>query len=327
MIFLIPIFALFVWGGLTIAPMIAAAIGNWLLMGLWAAGLGLFGIIFLNPKLWSNLAALYSIIMYRMTDAIITIDPIAIIKDYLDDLRKSLHKINDQLDLVKKQENKLQMDIQANVQEISKCRERVIKAQQLMAKTDPTTEQHIEYKTVVAIDSSQAGRLSASNERLAQVVTKISGFRKILERMRIQSNFVLKDMELEVKVRESEFKAVNAGAEVLKSVKALLDGSGVKRELYDKSLEFMKEDLAFKIGQIERFMETSGSILTSGDIDTEILTEKGLNLLDEWNKKGELLQITSPKEALKLTGVTIPSAQPVYAEVVSSTSSRSKYLN
>lgn len=325
LLFLLPVLALLVWGGVALLPFVLIALQNTIMTVALGFVALVMAVVLLDPKFWSRLGALYAIAMRWFTSFIVELDPIAIIKSHLETLKESLVKMDDQLNLLKGQEKKLQNEILANSKEIETSLSRARLADQKMRATDPSSIEFLEYKGVVAIDGGQAARLQGSNQRLTEVLNKILNLRKILERMKHQADYVLKDMTLEVKVKEKEFVAVGAGHKAFKSAMSVLQGNGLSKELYDESMEFMATDLGNKIGEIERFMENSGSMLTSMDLDSEMFAEKGLKMLDEWNKKGEQLVLTSPKQAIKLTDNYVPQAAP--ALVSSSTSTKSKYLN
>jgi hypothetical protein len=297
-------------------------------MAAWGFALLVILVILLDPKFWNRLGAIYTIAMRALTGFIVELDPIAIIKGYLKDLEGSLLGMDTQLDALKGQEKRLSNEILSNNSEITRCLAKAQKAKEMMTKVDTASIEYIDLRGVVAIDGGQAARLKGSNDRLQEVLSKILNLRKILERMRAQADYVLKDMTLEVKVKEKEFNAVQKGHGAFKSAMKILQGNGLGKELYDESMEFMAQDLGNKIGEIERFMENSGSILTSMDVDSEMFADKGMKLLDEWNLKGDKLLITSPKEALKLgQGNGIPVTNASFVTPAVATTSRSKYIN
>jgi hypothetical protein len=324
LLFLLPILALLVWGGVTLLPFVLLALQNTIYTIVLGFVVLVMAIVLLDPKFWSRMGALYTIAMRWFTSFIVELDPIAIIKGYLETLGESLLKMDDQLNLLKGQESKLGTKIQRNNMEVAKLLDRATKAKNLMDQTDPSSTKFLEYKGVVALDSNQASRLRGSNERLSEVFSKILNLRKILEKMRAKADYVLKDMTLEVAVKEDEFNAVQTGHSAFKKAMKVLQGGGLEKELYDESMEFMATDLGNKIGEIERFMENSGSFLTSMDIDNEMFAEKGLAMIDEWAEKGDTLFITSPKETLRLDQRnTIPVSDASFAH---KTTVKSKYI-
>jgi len=283
-------------------------------------------VIFLltNERIRLLVAASYQVAMKKITGAVIEMDPIAIIEGYLRTLGDSLVKMAEQLNLLKGQEVKLVTKIQKNKIDMENGAQKAKFAQAKLGGLNPETVEYQELQGMITLEGRQYGRLQKTNGKLEEVLTKIVNLRKILEKMHTTSRYVLADMTQEVKMQKEEMLAVNAGYGAFKSAMKVLNGSPGEKELSDQAMEFMAEDLGNKVGEIQRFMENSGSILTGMDIDNEMFAAKGLKMIDEWSNKGDQMFITSPKEALKLSGVQVPTTTVLPAQTVS-LGTKSKY--
>lgn len=307
-------------------PYILKVLSDLTLTLMYGVPLAIFAIIVTDKKNWIMIKAAYQIVMKKITGVIVELDPIAIIEGYLETLRASLDKMDEQLDLLKGQETQLNTKILTNRAEITKSLERASKAKQSLENMDKNSQQYLDYKSVAVLDSNKAARYKSSNEKLEEVLSKIVNLRKILEKMYASARFVLSDMTDEVKIKKEESAAISKGYSAFKSAMKVFEGNPDEKALFDQSMEFMANDLGNKVGEIERFMENSGTILTSMDIDNEAFAEKGLKLIDEWMNKGDDIFITSPKnETPKLTQTTVATSNSSF--LGNGPVSKSKYIS
>jgi hypothetical protein len=54
-------------------------------------------------------------------------------------------------------------------------------------------------------------------------------------------------------------------------------------------MEAVADDVASKVGEMERFMEMSSSFMESVDLKNGIFEEEGLKMLEEWEQKSTLM--------------------------------------
>jgi len=56
-------------------------------------------------------------------------------------------------------------------------------------------------------------------------------------------------------VKEQERKAIRASHSAMKSAMNIIAGNSDKKEMFDRALEVIADDVSMKIGEMERFME------------------------------------------------------------------------
>jgi hypothetical protein len=54
-------------------------------------------------------------------------------------------------------------------------------------------------------------------------------------------------------------------------------------------MEGIAEDVANKVGEMERMMELSSEFMTSVDLQNGVFADEGLRMLEEWEKKSDLM--------------------------------------
>lgn len=258
-------------------PVILAAMTSVVSMGVMLGVLGIVIYMILDPKMRNLVWYMYKSVMRWITGIFVTIDPIGILKNYIDDLRGNLRKMDQQINKLRSQMHLLkeqiinnQKSIQSNLQAASKARD-----------TDR--------RDVMILKSRKAGRLKESNLKLEDLYKKMEGLYRVLKRMYENSSIMLEDIEDQVHVKEQERKAIRASHGAMRSAMTIISGDKDKRMMFDQALEAIADDVSSKVGEMERFMEMSESFMNSVDLQNGIFEEKGLKMLEEWEKESSLL--------------------------------------
>ena len=267
--FLVPILATIVWNTVNLA-----------------IGLGvLAAIIFmvLDPKFRNLIWYMYKSVMRWITGIFVQIDPIGILKSYIDDLKDSLGKMNTQISNLKGQMYKLsemikqnQRDIQNNLGMASKAKE-------------------VGRDAIMVLKSRKAGRLQDSNLKLDDLYKRMEILYRVLTKMYENSEIMLEDLTDQVVVKEQEYKAIKASHSAMRSAQAILTGNSDKKYMYDMALEAMANDVGQKVGEMERFMDMSKNFMDSIDLQNGVFEEEGLQLLEKWEKEGASMLLGNDK--------------------------------
>lgn len=242
----------------------------------------------LDSKTRVLISYLYKSVMRWITGLFIKIDPIAILKSYVDDLKENLKKMNRQITQLRGQMHKLQEMILNNKKAIS------------TNLTQASRAKENEQRTQVILKTRKAGRLRDSNMKLEDLYRKMEVLYRVLTKMHENSAILVEDVEDQVKVKEAERKAMMAGHSAMQSAMNVIKGDKDKRAMFDAALEAVADDVSNKVGEMERFMELSENFMKSVDLQNGVFEEKGLQLLEEWERKSESLLLGEAKEVLIL---------------------------
>lgn len=281
---------LIMWGGIMLWQALSAFLttGMGLTVGLIVLGLTLFMV--LDPKMRNLLWYFYKKSMRWLTGLFIRIDPISVLKRYVENLKSNVVKMRRQMAQLRGQMHQLQEIthnngklILENLEEAAQARER-------------------EKKNVMIVKSRKAARLQDSNERLQDLYNRMEVLYRVLGKMYENSEILLEDIEDQVQLKEQERKAILAGRSAMESAMSVIKGDGDKRESFDRALEAVAEDVSQKVGEMEEFMEMSESFMNSIDLENGIFQERGLEMLEKWEKDSSSL-LTSPEQyEIKLPG-------------------------
>jgi hypothetical protein len=241
-------------------------------------GLGLAGTIYViaDPKFRNLLFYAYKSVMRGATSIFITIDPIGIIENYVDTLKDNLRKINLQISNLRGQIEIVKEQITSN--------ERQVK--QNMLQVQAASKEPKRYALQQKLATRSAGRLTESNKTLKELLVKLEGLYRCLNKTQEAADFLIQDIEDDVSVKKIERKTILASHSAIKSAMKIINPKDDKKAMFDAALEFMAEDVGNKVGDIEHFMEVSEGFLSGVDLQNGIFEAQGWELLEQWEKEG-----------------------------------------
>ncbi|MDH7447728.1 hypothetical protein [Aquimarina sp. 2201CG14-23] len=274
------------YGLYKVLPFLITIVENTLYLGVLLAVLGALIYIVLDPKMRNLIFYMYKSFMRWLTGIFIQIDPIGILKSYIEDLHDNLKKMNKQIASLKGQMKRLQTIIYDNKKNINNN----LKLASAAKEKDK--------KGIMILKSRKAGRLKESNMKLDELYKKMEILYRVLIKMYENSEILLEDIEDQVMVKEQERKAVRAGHSAMKSAMNIIAGNNDKKEMFDRALEAIADDVSMKIGEMERFMEMSNNFMDSIDLQNGIFEEEGLELLEKWENEGVSLILGNQKDLL-----------------------------
>ena len=229
---------------------------------------------------------MYKSAMRWITGIFVKLDPIAILKGYVSDLKENLRKMNRQISMLRGQMHKLQELILNNRKEIQ--------SNLSLASQAKETDKH----AVLILKSRKAGRLRESNMKLEDLYKKMEILYRVLGKMYENSEVMLEDIEDQVEIKEQERKAIHASHSAMKSAMSIISGDKDKRMVFDMALEAIADDVANKVGEMERFMDMSENFMKSVDLQNGIFEEEGLKMLEKWEKEGVSSILGEQKQTL-----------------------------
>ncbi|GLR16064.1 hypothetical protein [Portibacter lacus] len=231
----------------------------------------------LDPKMRALVGYMYKSVMRKITGMFVTIDPIGILKNYVDDLQDNLSKMSKQIGGLRGQMRKIKTLMQDNSKEI----------EQNMALARKAKE--VGNQQQLTLSARKAARLKESNQKYGALHSKMTILHRVLTKMYANSEILLEDTKDQVKMKEQERKAIRASHGAMKSAMSIISGDSDKRAMFDQAMEHIADDVANKVGEMERFMEMSSTFMDSVDLQNGVFEDNGLKMLEEYEKQSSLL--------------------------------------
>ena len=225
-----------------------------------------------NKKVQTLVSYMFKSAMRKVTGAFVEIDPIGIMKSYVEDLRKKRESMLESKEKLKGQITVLEKQIDKNDKGYDNAMSLAAEAK----KRDMNSQ--------VQVQSRQAGRLQKLNE---------SSFKPLLLQMQVHmralnkyyevTGTVIDDLNNEVEARKIEREMIMASYSAMSAAKKILMGGSDQKELFDQAMEFVVEDYGMKMGEIDSFIENSKGFVEGLDLQNGVYEADALEKLQHFN--------------------------------------------
>jgi len=252
-------------------------------------------------------------LMRGATSVFMTIDPIGILKNYVEDLRINAGNMQKQLRSLQGQMQTLKGAIDENEREQNQALSLAGKASEV-GKTN-----------LVTLQTRQAGRLRDSNMTLQALYNKMELLYRVLKKMYDTSLILIEDTESEVSVKEKEYNAMKASYSAFKAAVRIIDGDKDKKQLFEDAMEYLANNYAEKIGEIAEFQDMSARFIDSIDLQNGIYEAEGLKMLEDWEKKSDSLLFSDNDKRLLIEQAKDPDQELKFDNSFSAGKSTDKY--
>jgi hypothetical protein len=250
-------------------------------------GVVLFVIVYMimDPQVRNLAWYIYKSIMRGITGLFIQLDPVAIIETYVSHLKKQLASLEEKIMALSGAKTKLN-------DAIGRAREEM-EEQLNLAKTGK--KKGIDNAEIL-VYTNQAGRLDARISKFQALLTKLDTLYRILDKMKKGAKVIILDYQNQVENIKQEREVIRTGFNAFKSAMSILSGDPDKKVLFDQAMEVIQNDISMKAGAMERFVEESAEIMQAIDLQNGAFEEKGMKLLEKWEKEGVPLLLTEGTE-------------------------------
>jgi hypothetical protein len=275
------------------------AMENTLYAGVMLMALAAIVYVILDPKARNLMWFGYKSFMRAITRIFVNIDPIGVLKGYIEHLEGSLGKMTKQMNQLRGQMHKLKELIITNQREI----------QSNLAQANQAKDAQKDAQMI--LKTRKAGRLTDSNMRLDDLYKRMETLYRILTKMHETSYVMAEDLKDQIMVKETERNAIMASHSAMQSAMSILTGNPDKKAMFDMALEAIATDVSSKMGEMENFMQMSEKIMNGIDLQNGVFEEEGLKMLEDWEKKGTSLLLGETKDELVLKNEVLDINQPI----------------
>lgn len=250
---------------------------------------------------------LYKSGMRWLTGKFVEIDPIGIMKSYIDSMNEKKAVFDQRKTRLRGQITSLEGIISRNQDEAEKSAAAVRYA-----------ESHGNPKEA-SFKKREFSRYTDQNDRFTKTLEKMRMIYSFMVKYQEACDYVIRDLQSEVKMREIDRKAMAESYGAMNAAKAILRGSGAEKELFDQAMEYAIADFDAKMGEIDSFMEDTESILSGINMQNGMWEESAEKKLLEFEKRSDSIVLGGTKRLMvenNNTGAAVPlnwtTAAPVY---------------
>jgi phage shock protein A len=254
---------------------IVAAAANTMILGVYVIIACIIAYVIMDPRFRASMFYLYKTTMRALTGWVIQIDPIAILKTYIEEMEKNHNMMNEQIQKLKGSIRTLQRKIAEND---ANARSQMSMAEQAKKKN---------MQAQMILQTRKAGRLQGSNRTYGDLLKKLEVLYRVLSKMFENTGILIEDTRDQVEQKSIEWKTINQASSAYRSAMKLISGDKDKRAMFEEAMQFMADDVGAKIGEMERFMEMSESFMQGVDLQNGVFEEKGMQMLEQWEKNAD----------------------------------------
>lgn len=239
-----------------------------------------------DKRFWRLGKYMYMSLMRKITQIFVEIDPIGVMKNYIEELQKKLENMNGRISRLSGMIRQCKDEIAAN----NKKRDGNLNMMSVAKSQNKTMD--------MALASREVGRINEANMSYQDLLAKLELLYRVLTKYQEVSNFLIKDMQSEVKMKERKRAMMNEAYSAIKSAQAIINGDPDARQMFDMANEYLASDYAMKIGEIEDFARMSDDFMKSVDLQNGVYEAEGMNMLLEWEKNADSLVLGDAKRLL-----------------------------
>ena len=259
---------------------------------LYAAFLGVAAVavayVITDRRCWRLGSYLYQSAMRRVTQLFVEIDPLGIMQNYVVELEKKLVNMDKRI-------ASLSGMIRACQEEIKK-NEGIKNASLMMAREAGKSGKTI----VVAEESRQAGRMQEANVTYLDLLAKMQLLYAVLVKYQDISKFMIKDISREIDVKKRRKQMTDAAYSAIQSAKSIINGDPDAKTMFDMANEYLANDYAMKIGEIEDFVRLSDSFVSTVDLQNGVYEAQAMSMIEEWERRGDSILLGADAKRLMI---------------------------
>lgn len=254
----LPILTAVVWGTVNLA------IGTALLAGI--------GYIVTNGTIQTIARNVFQSICRGAATLYTTIDPIGILKNNLDDMREAKKQLDQTIQRFAGSDNNLKANIARKRAEITQLGGQSQSAARMIAtKTDPLERERITLQKETY--EQKAGLLMQAVQQLQALEDQTNDMLQKFRHWSQVSDAKIDRTAMKVEIFSEQRKMILDAKSTLSVGQRLLKGDSEQLKLVDGAIEFLQEDTARTLGEIQEFNRFSDKMLTDIDIENNANAE------------------------------------------------------
>ena len=260
----------------TILPILIRVLENLLYTSVLFGGLAIVAFLAVNGDFHRLAWYGYKSAMRWFTGLIIDLDPIGIMKSYVETLQKNLRQIKTSLGELRGQAESLKSLVATKVREHEHS---MNMAAQAKARGDQKG-----MRMEMKLQARRAGRAEESTLTYQGLLNKIYSHIAVMERIEEAANFMITDIQDTVDEESKKREMIRASYKAMSAARRIL-AADKQRELYDMALESTTRDYSTKLGEITQFMEDSQHFINTMDLENGVFEADALTKLEDWEKR------------------------------------------
>jgi septal ring factor EnvC (AmiA/AmiB activator) len=260
------------WGLYIALPFIITLLTNVIYTAALVGVIAALAYIVMNGTVQTLAKNIFQSICRGIATCYTTIDPIGILKNQLDDMKKAKRELDDTIQRFAGSDNSLRTNIAKKQQEIAQLKAQSQAADRMLAsKSDPLERERIKLQGETYLEKAgllmqAVAQLQALEDQTADMLGKFRHWSQV-------SDAKIDRTAMRVEIFAEQRKMILDAKKTLSVGLRLLKGDDEQLKLVDGAIEFLTEDAARTLGEIQEFNRFSDKMLTDIDISNSANAE------------------------------------------------------
>jgi hypothetical protein len=294
---------LFLFGG-PIGNFIVNAVDN--LLHLVVVAIALFVILFLlfDKHFRMFLSYLYLGLMRWLVSAFVSIDPISVLKSYLEKMKDKKDEFQSAMNDLNGQKVSIEQDLKKDTKAYNDC------ANQYSAAKKQNNQR------VADINGKQMARLNEILAQEQQALQKMLTVLVVLTRYRDVCDDTIQDWSNEIAFRDRQQKQSRSINKAMRAAMGILKGLPDDEQARDIALEKLEHEYAQKMGEVEQALDVTKAIVSGADVKDAAAIEQADRLYEDWKSSNGQVQFGGVSKQQLIAGaenqarLTLPLGTP-----------------
>lgn len=253
----------------------AVALGAVLVAVLW---------LVFNPTFRTAISNLFQNIVRFFASWVVETDPIGILRNNLDDMKKAKYNLDQTLQRFSGSDERLQRSIAAKTDEINSLGHKAAKAEQMAnAASDPMEKERLSLERQTFLE--QAGMLMQGVKQLQALEDQTSKMLKTFQHWSQIADSKIQRTENKVNFLAEQRKMILDAKATLGVGQQLLRGNPEQLKMVDMALDYLEDDTSRTLGEIREFSRYTDKMLTDDQIESGAAADEAAAKFAEFNQK------------------------------------------
>lgn len=232
-------------------------------------------IVVLSDRKFRVLLSLgFKMVMRKLTNVIVTIDPIGVMEIYIERMKEKRKKIGEARTELRGQIRKIEKVLMDSKTEYENSMN--------MAKV----AQDRGNAAQMQLHSRKSMRLeSLARETLIPLRDQLVQHADVADKIYEATELIIEDMKDDLRVRAIRRESMEASFSLIQSANEILHGGTEERVLYDAALEADLNDYSAKLGALDSFLEDSRPVIEGFDLQNGVYQQQALERLSKWSNE------------------------------------------
>lgn len=312
-------------------PFLVAAAGNMLLLSAELAGLAAILFAVTSKTFLRGVSLTWLQVMRKFYGLIVNIDPIAILQNGINEMRKKLDTVNDN---VTKLESVL-VSMRKKLNEYKGSFENNVRKRDALQKKIGNIEDStdaLKYKAQLRLIDNEITRGNDQIKSQSERIITSEKYLDIMKKLQVAADFKVKDAQNELTYRKDEYEQAKAQQKAVSSITSILKGcltSSMEEEL---AMEQISNTINTSIAEINRLLDGSNDILVNFELNSDINSAKADEIVRMFDSNGfSIFENDEPKITFAgrnsgYLNAHIQESEPIYVTATEEKSQNNRYF-